>query len=127
MRLTPMADPIYPERDYLRHLDDGRFMLLRAKASGRILFPPRVAEPGTGDTELEWVESSGQGTVYSTSVMRERPPSPSYNIALIDLDDGARMMSRVEGIEPEAVTIGMRVRAEIISEEGEPLLVFRPQ
>lgn len=118
---------LHPQRDYFRYLTDGRFMLLRAKASERVIFPPRVAEPGTGDTDLEWVEASGRGTVYSTSVMRERPPKPSYNIALIDLDEGARLMSRVEGILPEDVTIGLRVRAQIVSEEGEPLLVFVPE
>lgn len=118
---------IHPQQDYLRYLADGQFMLLRARGSGRIVFPPRIAEPGTGDTDLEWIEASGLGTVYSTSVMRERPPKASYNIALIDLDEGGRLMSRVEGIPPQDVAIGMRVHARIVSDEGEPLLVFMPQ
>lgn len=101
-------------------------MLLRARASGRFIFPPRIAEPGTGDTDLLWVEASGKGTVYSTSVMRERLPKPDYNVALIDLHEGVRMMSRVEAIAPGDVVIGMDVRAAIIDEDGEPLLVFTP-
>ena len=119
-----MAPPIHPEQDYFAFLEQGRFMLLRERSSGRHIFYPRVAEPGTGSTDLEWVEASGAGTVYSTSVMRERPPKPSYNVALIDLDEGPRMMSRVDGLAPEAVRIGMRVKARIIREDDAALLVF---
>ena len=77
-------------------------MLLRSRETGRCFWFPRVAEPGTGCTDLEWVEASGEGTVYSTTVIRQKPPTPDYNLALIDLAEGPRMMSRVEGIAPEA-------------------------
>ena len=36
------------------------------------------------------------------------------------------MMSRVEGLEPDAVMIGMAVRARIVEQDGEPVVVFRP-
>lgn len=118
-----MAD-IQPEKQYREFLAQGRFMIQRARNSGRHIFYPRVAEPGSGDTDLEWVEASGHGTVYSSTVVRKRPPEPSYNVALVDLAEGPRMMSRVVGIEPDAVSIGMAVRAKIIDEAGTPLLVF---
>lgn len=124
--MTDPATGIRPEADWLEHLAAGRFMLPRAKASGQVFWHPRVAEPRTGDTDLEWVEASGRGVVYSTSVMRMRPPKPSYNVALIDLSEGPRMMSRVDGIPPEEVRIGMQVEAKIIEEDGRPLLVFLP-
>lgn len=117
---------IHPEAQYRAFLAEGRFMIQRATGSGRHVFYPRVAEPGTGDTALEWVEASGEGTVYASSVVRKRPPTPSYNVALIDLAEGPRMMSRVVGIEPDAVRIGMAVRARIIDEDGAPLVVFEP-
>jgi uncharacterized OB-fold protein len=129
MMTDPVASSpirIRPVEDFNRHLADGRFMLLRSRSGQRPMYPPRVAEPLTGATDLEWVPASGLGTVYATSVMRERPPKLSYNVALIDLDDGPRMMSRVEGLAPEAVTIGLRVVATIIEEDGRPLVVFRP-
>lgn len=122
--ISPIS--IRPVEDFNRHLAEGRFMLLRSRSSGSPMYPPRVAEPLTGATDLEWVPATGLGTVYATSVMRERPPKQSYNVALIDLDDGPRMMSRVEGLAPEAVSIGLRVAATIIEEDGRPLLVFRP-
>jgi uncharacterized OB-fold protein len=116
--------PLRPEQDYLRFLAEGRFMLQRSKSSGRHLFYPRVAEPGSGATDLEWVEASGDGTVYATTVMRQRAPTPSYNVALIDLAEGPRMMSRVEGIAPEAVRIGMHVKARVVREGEAALVVF---
>ena len=117
---------VHPEQDFLAYLAQGRFMLQRSRESGRYIFYPRVAEPGTGCTDLEWVEASGAGTVYSTTVIRQKPPAPNYNLALIDLAEGPRMMSRVEGVPPEAVRIGMRVTAKVIHENEIPLLVFQP-
>jgi len=117
---------VRPEKDYFKFLADGKFMILRAKASGQYIFHPRVAEPVTGDTDLEWVEASGQGTVYSTTVTHVRPPKEPYNVALIDLAEGPRMMSRVDGIPAGDVKIGMKVTAKIITENEQPLLVFEP-
>ena len=117
---------VHPDEDFRRFLAEGRFMIQRSAASGRHVFFPRVAEPGTG-APLDWVEASGRGVVYATTVVRKKPPEPSYNVALIDLAEGPRLMSRVEGVEPDAVVIGMAVRARIVDQDGEPILVFTPQ
>jgi hypothetical protein len=121
---TPTA--IHPEQQYQAFLAQGKFMLLRARASGRYIFYPRVAEPLTGDTDLEWVAASGLGTVYSVTVVRKRPPEQDYNVALIDLQEGPRLMSRVEGIAAADVRIGMAVRAKVVHRDEQPLLVFEP-
>lgn len=117
---------IQPELDYEAFLAAGRFMLLRSRETGRCFWFPRVAEPGTGCTDLEWIEASGDGMVYTTTIIRQKPPTPSYNLALIDLAEGPRMMSRVEGIAPEDVRIGMHVRAKVVTGGERPLLVFEP-
>ncbi len=116
-----MSDPIKPDADYQAFLKAGRFMIQRGTTSGVCHFYPRAIEPGTGHTDLEWVEASGRGTVYSTTVVRMRAPALSYNVALVDLAEGPRLMSRVEGIAPEDVRIGMAVRARIVLvDEGTP-------
>jgi len=115
-----------PEREYFEHLAAGRFMIQRSRSTGGHVFYPRVAEPGTGATDLEWVEASGRGTVYSTTVIRQKAPTPNYNLALIDLAEGPRLMSRVEGIAPEAVKIGMAVKAKLVAENEQTLVVFEP-
>ena len=117
---------LQPERQYLEFLSQGRFMIQRSRTSGDYIFYPRVAEPRTGSTDLEWVEPSGLGTVYSTTVVRMKPPAPSYNVALIELAEGVRMMSRVEGVAPEAVHIGMQVKAKVVRQDDQPIVVFEP-
>lgn len=116
-----------PDREYQAYLGEGRFMIQRSRGSGRYIFYPRIAEPGTGHTDLEWVEASGSGTVYAVTVVRPKPPRSAYNVVLVDLAEGPRMMSRVEGIEPEAVEIGMSVRARIVRGEEGWYVVFDPE
>ena len=118
-----MSDP-RPEQEYFEHLAQGRFMLQRSRSTGRCIFYPRVAEPVTGATDLEWVPASGRGTVYAVTIARPRPPQPAYNVVLVDLEEGVRMMSRVEGLAPEAVRIGMAVQARIVTEGDKPVVVF---
>ena len=119
-------DSLCPEVDYQKFLAEGRLMIQRSRGSGRYVFYPRVAEPITGARDLEWVEACGKGTVYSTTVVRQKSPTPSYNVAVIDLEEGVRMLSCVEGVEPEAVRIGMPVQAKIVYRGDAALLVFEP-
>jgi uncharacterized OB-fold protein len=114
-----------PDEQFRAFLREGRFMLQRAASDGRYVFYPRATAPGDG-AALEWFEASGEGRVYSTTVVRKKPPEPSYNVALIDLAEGPRMMSRVEGLAPEDVKIGMNVRAKIVTTGEEPFVVFEP-
>ena len=95
-------------------------MIQRSRSTGRYTFYPRLVIPGTGETDLEWVEASGLGTVYSITVSRRR--DGDHNIALIDLDEGVRMMSTITGVE--TAPIGARVKAGITELEGEPAVVF---
>jgi uncharacterized OB-fold protein len=96
-------------------------------AAGRAVFYPRVICPFTGGDQLEWRVSVGLGTVYATTVVHPREGAP-YNVALIDCDEGFRIMSRVEGVAPEAVQIGMRVRFRVHRPGGDepPYPVFAP-
>lgn len=123
---APKPDAAGPDAQFRAFLAEGRFMIQRGTKSGAHVFYPRAIAPDTGE-DLEWVEASGRGVVYTTTVMRVKPPEPSYNIALIDLAEGPRMMSRVEGVAPEAVQIGMAVRAKIVTTENGPLVVFTPE
>jgi uncharacterized OB-fold protein len=118
---------IHPDKDFVAYLAAGKLMIQRSRSSGQYVFYPRIAEPGTGARDLEWVEASGRGTVYSSTTVRKKPPEPSYNVALIDLEEGPRMMSRVEGIAADEVKIGMQVAAKIIVVDGKNLIVFEPR
>ena len=122
---TEVKKVVHPDAEYQQFLNQGQFMLVRSRESGRAVFYPRVVEPGTGSTDLEWVPASGLGVVYSFTTVRPRPPEQPYNVSLIDLAEGPRMMSRVEGMAPADVAIGMAVQAEVIQHNGKGLVVFK--
>jgi uncharacterized protein len=54
--------------------------------------------------------SARTGVVYATTVVHRSDEEP-YNVCLVDLDEGVRVMGRVEGLAPAEVTIGLPVRA----------------
>lgn len=113
-----------PDAEYAAFLQEGRFMLQRSRSSGRHVFPPRVAEPGTGARDLEWVPAKGTGTVYSVTEIAQRPPAPNTNVVLVDLDEGPRVLSRIEGCNGVLPPIGARVKARILSTEKAAFIVF---
>ena len=101
-------------------------MIQRSRSTGGYVFFPRVAEPGTGAQDLEWVEASGRGTVHAVTVVRKRNRDEDYNVALVDLAEGPRMMSRVDGTRAGDIAIGMPVQVRIISDADGPLVTFVP-
>ena len=90
------------------------------------MFYPRIAEPRTGADDLDWVDASGLGTVHAVTIVRKKDPADSYNVVLVDLAEGPRLMGRVDDVQLEDVKIGMAVRARIINQGDQPLLVFVP-
>jgi len=112
---------------YQAELDAGRFAIQQCTSCQQHVFTPRELCPHCGASPLRWVRPSGQGTVYSTTtIARKAEAGGDYNVALIDLDEDVRMMSRIEGIAPERVQIGMRVTAQTIQHNGKGLVVFHP-
>ncbi len=115
------------QRSYHDELDRGRFQIQCCGACGRSNFPPRELCPYCGSPDLTWLQPSGEGVVYAvTTVRRKQEAGGDYNVSLIDLDERVRLMSRVEGVAPSDVRIGMRVRARILQQAGGALVVFDP-
>ncbi|TAJ17855.1 MAG: DNA-binding protein [Rugosibacter sp.] len=117
-----------PDAVFAAALAEGRFMLQQCDECKKYVFYPRVLCPHCGSPELAWQFASGQGVVYSTTVVRRKPEQGGdYNVALVDLSEGPRMMSRVDGIPPHEVSIGLAVCAHIIDDPKKgKLLVFTP-
>ena len=114
-----------PLARYHAHLAKGELAYQFSPDAGRAVFFPRLVCPFSGSTRLEWRVSAGKGTVHATTVVQPAEGAP-YNVALIDCDEGFRMMSRIEDIAPEAVRIGQRVRLKVLAGKGDepPLPVF---
>ena len=120
-----LTNQVGPEKQFYDFLSDGKIKIQRNKNTGEFFFHPRVAFPGTGERELEWVEISGKGVVHSSSCNRRLPEKGGdFNLSLITLDEGPRMMARVEGTEPDKVEIGQKVKARISILNGEPAIIF---
>ncbi len=122
MQDFPISLPQSAERFYFESLAQGRFLIPQCEACARHHFYPRVLCPHCGHNRLKWVQPSGHGVVYSTTIVRRS--TGDYTVCLIDLAEGPRMMSRVVDIDPAAVRIGLPVKARIDLVDEAPLLVF---
>lgn len=102
---------------------EGRLIYQHCPACRQAQFPPRNRCSHCGHTEIAWRESHGIGAIYSFTVS-ERAPTPAfkedlpYVIALVDLDEGFRMMVTMRGCEPGNVAIGARIRIAFEPGEG---------
>ena len=124
---TMPNDTTSPYATYVSHLEKGELAYQFSPAADRAVFFPRVICPYSGSDQLEWRVSKGRGTVYATTVVHPAEGQP-FNVALIDCDEGFRLMSRVEDIAPEQVRIGQRVRFRVHQPGSEepPQPVFVP-
>lgn len=114
------------EEQYFAGLARYQFRIQWCDRCRHALFFPRQFCPDCMHEPLEWIEPAGTGTVYATTTVRLKPGEP-YNVSVIELDEGVRMMSRVESVDPGAVRIGMRVRLRLAPQDkGPALVVFDP-
>jgi len=108
-----------------RELDAGRFLLQRCGGCGRHIYYPRESCPHCGGAALEWKVPGGLGTVHAVTTVRRKPADGGdLNLSLVELDEGVRLMSRIENLAPEAVRIGQRVRARVQVQDGRGLVLF---
>jgi uncharacterized OB-fold protein len=96
-------------------------------------FPPRAVCPSCLSSATEWVRASGRGTVYSYTVTHQNQApgfreSLPYVLAVVQLDEGPRLMTNVVGCAPDAVRIGMTVEVEYEDVTADATLAkFRPR
>ena len=114
-----------PEAHFRACLAEGKFVIQQCGACSKHVFYPRVLCPYCGSADLQAKEASGRGSVYSTTVVRQKlEAGGDYNIALVDIEEGPRMMSHVVGIDPSEVRIGMAIKARISEIDGQPAVLF---
>jgi hypothetical protein len=106
-------------------LDAGRFLIQHCGACRRHVYFPRALCPHCGTLAPDWVAPAGGGTLAAvTTIRRKAEAGGDTNVCLVDLDEGVRLMSRVEGLAPEALQVGLRVRARVALQDGRGLVVF---
>lgn len=109
---------------------DGRLILQWCRRCEQPVWFPREVCPGCLGSDLEWRDSPGEGEVYACSVehrAQTRALEAPYVVALVELDEGVRLLTNVVGCPPESVAIGDRVTVtwEQLS-DGRQLPLFAP-
>ncbi|KAA0918351.1 Zn-ribbon domain-containing OB-fold protein [Dietzia sp. ANT_WB102] len=105
---TPVTAPFW---DSLR---EHRIRIQYSPSSEQYVFYPRVLAPGTLADDLEWREIEGKGTLYTYTVA-ERPTAPPWAdslpqiLAVVEWDEGPRLSTEMVDVDPEDLSIGMRV------------------
>jgi uncharacterized OB-fold protein len=106
-----------------------RFVLPHCEDCGKFHFYPRPVCPHCQGARIAWFEASGRGAVYSYSTVH-RAPSPEfrdgvpYVVAIVATDEGPHLLSRVVGVAPDNMRIGMRLRVRMENIAGAVLPVF---
>lgn len=109
---VPAIDP--DSQPYWDGAKEGKLMIQRCRATGQTFLYSRQLVPGVVDAEVDWIEASGKGTIYSFTVAR-RPAGQAfagyvpYVIVSVTLEEGARVMSNLVTDDPDSVAIGQAV------------------
>lgn len=100
---------------YWEGCKEGKLLLQRCVRCKRFRFYPRWLCPHCSSADVEWVQASGRGVVHAVTVVHRAPSKAfakdcPYVIALVELEEGVRMMSNVTDCPSESVVIGMPVQ-----------------
>jgi hypothetical protein len=111
---------------------EGKFLLRHCEVCGHDHYYPRPFCPACWGDTVSWKEASGRGTLYTYSVVHvnDLPPFNErvpYIAAIVELDEGPRVMTNLEGIAFDDVRVGMAVVVDFkpISDDV-TIAVFRP-
>lgn len=117
---------------YQEGLARGELRVMRCSSCGTAQFPPRAvcpacATPGAG----EWVTASGRGEVWSFGVFHkaylpEPAPQPPYNVAVVQLDEGPKLITNIVSVPQSEIRVGMAVEAVFGTQDGAATVRFRP-
>ncbi|MGH9027755.1 MAG: Zn-ribbon domain-containing OB-fold protein [Acidimicrobiia bacterium] len=127
-RPLPAPDPV--STPYWEAAARGELLIQRCPACGHRQHYPRAVCTQCGETP-EWEQASGRGTVYTYTVVRQNYAKPfrdelPYVVAMIDLEEGPRVMGNVDGPVDE-VHIGMPVEMfTVVADEGIGIPFWRP-
>jgi uncharacterized OB-fold protein len=129
----PVPRPTALSEPFWKGLDAGKILIQYSPSTDKWVFYPRPLAPGTLADDLEWREVAGSGTVYTFTIAR-RATAPAWSdavpqiIAVVEVAEGARIPTELVNVAPDAVTVGMQVRAvfDRSTDGGVTLLKFEP-
>ena len=102
---------------------DGKFLIRRCKACGEAHYFPRSICPFCFSDNTVWEESSGEGEIYTFSLMRKSATGP-YAIGYVTLKEGPSLLTNFVDCDLESLKIGQKVRVVFKPTDGAPLPFF---
>jgi uncharacterized OB-fold protein len=119
----PLPTPMTPEaKPYWDGLKEHKLMMPKCADCGLVFFYPRVICPSCHSRQITWIQASGKGKLYSFEIVHQRLnpnyklPTP-YVLAMIELEEGARMMSNLINVEPDPQVIKCDMPVEVVYEK----------
>jgi len=108
-----VPEPSPETRPFWEGCKSGELLVQRCDACSHTYFPPRPFCPKCAHRKVSWVKASGKGKLYSYVIHHRPMPgfTPPYSIAVVELDEGPRMMTNIINCPqtPEALQLDMRV------------------
>ena len=117
-RKLPAPEPNPETKPYWDAAAEETLLVRRCASCGRAHHYPRALCPFCFSDKTEWQKASGNGTVYSFSVM-QRAPVP-YTIAYVTLEEGPTMMTNIVDCDLDAIRIGQAVKLVFKPRDGGP-------
>lgn len=130
--MSNIPTPDAESQPYWDATKEGRLLIRRCNACKRAYFYPRDFCPHCWSEDVSWEQASGRATLYTWSVVRRNdlPPWPErvpYIPAVVDLEEGPRMMTNIEGCAPEDLAVGMPLVVDFRVETDDITApIFRP-
>lgn len=127
----PAPEPDEASKPFFDGALDGKLMLMRCTNCGTVRLPSRQHCDKCLSDGYEWVQSSGRGTLHTFGVMHQRyhpafVPDIPYNVAVVELDEGPRMVTNIVEAANEDLRVGMPVEVVFEPREDVALPKFRP-
>ena len=113
-------------------LREGRFLIRHCNTCGEDFFYPRPFCPQCWSADVAWKTASGRATLYTYSIVHQNDLPPfgervPYVAAIVELEEGPRVMTNVEGCEHDAIHIGMPLVVDFKPlTDDVTIAVFRP-
>ncbi len=129
----PVPKPTPETAEFWAGARRGELRIQRCRACRKAYFYPRAVCPHCNSTDVEWFTASGRGRLYSYVINHRPPPNfrdyAPYVIAVVELEEGPRMMTNIVGVEPLPENLPIDLPVEVTFEplnDDISLPLFRP-
>ncbi len=124
----PIPEVLPEFAEYWKAARRHELVFQKCGSCGQVIYFPRIICHRCLSGDLEWIRSSGQGIVYSYTIIHQASHESfvsdvPYVYAIIELREGIRMISNIININPMLVKIGMKVKVvfeDVTNEIGIP-------